>query len=56
MRHLERTHGIAITSLHEHFTRENYVLMYEVTSKMAADIHTKGIQEPPVMEESLHAY
>ena len=46
MRHLERTHGIAITSLHEHFTRENYVLMYEVTSKMAADIHTKGFKNP----------
>ena len=56
MRHLERTHGIAITSLHEHFTRENYVLMYEVTSKMAADIHTKGFKNPPVMEESLQAY
>ena len=46
MRHLERTHGIAITSLHKHFTRENYVLMYEVTSKMAADIHTKGFKNP----------
>ena len=46
MRHLERTHGIAITSLHEHFTRENYVLMYEVASKMAADIHTKGFKNP----------
>ena len=46
MRHLERTHGIAITSLHELFTRENYVLMYEVTSKMAADIHTKGFKNP----------
>ena len=46
MRHLERTHGIAITSLHEHFTKENYVLMYEVTSKMAADIHTKGFKNP----------
>ena len=46
MRHLERTHGIAITSLHEHFTRDNDVLMYEVTSKMAADIHTKGFKNP----------
>ena len=46
MRHLERTHGIAITSLHEHFTKENYVLMYEVSSKMAADIHTKGFKNP----------
>ena len=42
MRHLERTHGISITSMHEHFKKSNYVLMYEVTSKMAADIRTKG--------------
>ena len=56
MRHLERTHGIAITSLHEHFTRENYVLMYEVTSKMAADIHTKGFQESVGMEKSMYAH
>ena len=46
MRHLERTHGISITSLHEHFQRENYVLLCEVTSKMAADIHTKGFKNP----------
>ena len=46
MRHLERTHGISITSMHEHFKKSNYVLMYEVTSKMAADIHTKGFKNP----------
>ena len=46
MRHLERTHGISTTSLHEHFVRDNFVLMYEVTSKMAADIHTKGFKNP----------
>ena len=46
MRHLERIHGISITSMHEHFKRCNYVLMHEVTSKMAADIHTKGFKNP----------
>ena len=46
MRHLERTHGISSTSMHEHFKRSNYVLMYEVASKMAADIHTKGFKNP----------
>ena len=46
MRHLERTHGISIASMHEHFKKSNYVLMYEVTSKMAADIHTKGFKNP----------
>eukprot|EP00435_Cladocopium_sp_Y103_P040038 s2308_g10.t2 len=46
MRHLERTHGISIQSLHEHFQQERFVLLYEITSKMAADIHTKGFKNP----------
>ena len=46
MRHLERTHGIAITSLHEHFSKVHFVLMYEITAKMSADIHTKGFTNP----------
>ena len=46
MRHLERTHGISITSLHEHFSKEHFVLMYEIMAKMAADIHTKGFTNP----------
>jgi len=46
MRHLERTHGILITSLHEQFINEHFVLMYEITAKMAADIHTKGFRNP----------
>ena len=46
MRHLERTHEISITSLHEHFSKDHFVLMYEITAKMAADIHTKGFTNP----------
>ena len=46
MRYLERTHGISITSLHEHFSKDHFVLMYEITAKMAADIHTKGFTNP----------
>ena len=46
MRHLERTHGIYIMSLHEHFSEEHFALMYEITAKMAADIHTKGFKNP----------
>ena len=46
MRHLEKTHGISITSLHQHFVRDDFVLMYQVSSKMAADIHTKGFKNP----------
>ena len=44
MRHLERTHGISIASLHEHFSKDHFVLMYEITAKMAADIHTKFLE------------
>ena len=46
MRHLERTHGISITSLHEHFSKDHFVLMYEITAKMAADIHTTCFTNP----------
>ena len=53
MRHLERTHGISITSLHENFSKEHFVLMYEIMAKMAADIHTKGFK-PISLEEGLH--
>ena len=46
MRHMERTHGISIASLHEHFNRDHFVLICEITAKMAADIHTKGFKNP----------
>ena len=39
-------HEISITSLHEHFSKDHFVLMYEITAKMAADIHTKGFTNP----------
>ena len=45
MRHLERSHGICIAWMHEVF-QEGYVsLAYEVTAKMAADIHTKAFKD-----------
>ena len=46
MRHLDRTHGISIASMHEHFTMDHFVLAYEISSKMSADIHTKGFKSP----------
>ena len=46
MRHLERTHGISIASMHEYFQKDHFVLIYEITAKMAADIHTKGFKNP----------
>ena len=46
MRHLECTHGISIASMHEHFQKDHFVLIYEITAKMAADIHTKGFRNP----------
>ena len=45
MRHLERSHGICIAWMHEVF-QEGYVgLAYEVTAKMAANIHTKAFKD-----------
>ena len=46
MRHLERTHGISIVSLHEHFQQDHFVLLYEISHKMCADIHTKAFRTP----------
>ena len=46
MRHLERTRGISIVSLHEHFQSDHFVLLYEISRKMCADIHTKAFRTP----------
>ena len=45
MRHLERTHGISIQWTHEIFQNDLIYLVYEVTSKMCADIHTKAFKD-----------
>ena len=46
MRHIERSHGISITWMHEMFLSSYIILIYEITSKMAADIHTKVFRDP----------
>ena len=46
MRHIERSHGISITWMHEMFLSSYIILIYEITSKMAADIHTKAFRDP----------
>ena len=45
MRHLERTHGVSVAWLHEMFKRDEYALVHELSSKMAADICTKASLE-----------
>ena len=47
MRHLERSHGVCISWMHEMFTRDcDYMyLAYEVTDRMAADIYTKAFND-----------
>ena len=45
MRHLERTHGISIQWMHEIFQNDLIYLVYEITSKMCADIHTKAFKD-----------
>lgn len=41
MRQIEGSHGISITWMHETFLLSYIILIYEITSKMATDIHTK---------------
>ena len=45
MRHLERSHGVSISWMHEMFTRDYMHLAYEVTDRMAADIYTKAFND-----------
>ena len=45
MRHLERTHGISIQWMHKIFQNDLMYLVYEITSKMCADIHTKAFKD-----------
>ena len=46
MRHIERSHGSSIAWMHEIFLLSYIILIYEITSKMAADIHTKAFRGP----------
>jgi len=47
MRHLERSHGISIVWMHEMLLLLSYIIfIFEITSKMAADIHTKAFRDP----------
>ena len=45
MRHLSRTHGIAISWLHEQYNEDDVRLAYITTTLMAADIYTKAFQD-----------
>ena len=45
MRHLERSHGVAVTWMHDMFERDHMYLAYEVTDRMAADIYTKAFSD-----------
>ena len=45
MRHLERSHGVAVTWMHDMFERDYMYLAYEVTDRMAADIYTKAFSD-----------
>ena len=45
MRHLQRTHGVALRSLAEHFRRPGMDLVYERTALQSADIYTKAFSD-----------
>ena len=46
MRHIERSHGTSIVWMHEMFLLSYIILIFDMTSKMAADIHTKAFRDP----------
>ena len=46
MRYLGRTHRISVAWLHERFLQKDATLVYEVTTKMCADIYTKAFSDP----------
>ena len=55
MRHLERSHGVCISWMHEMFTRDYTYFAYEVTDRMAADIYTKAFTDGRKWKHTLKA-
>eukprot|EP00972_Heterocapsa_arctica_P034855 5130931-Heterocapsa_arctica.AAC.1 len=47
MRYLLKTHGVSVAWLHEIFKNEFIELGYELSSRMCADIYTKGFTDGP---------
>ena len=45
MRHLERSHGVAVTWMHDMFDRGYMYFAYEVTDRTAADIYIKAFSD-----------
>ena len=45
MRYLHRTHRVSVARLHEALERKDFILVYELTSRMCADIYTKSFSE-----------
>jgi hypothetical protein len=46
MRHLGRTHRVSVNALHEMIHRDDVLLIYEESSRQAADIYTKAFTNP----------
>ena len=45
VRYLARTHRVSVARLPETFSQQNIGLMYEVSSRMCADIYTKAFTD-----------
>eukprot|EP00972_Heterocapsa_arctica_P085084 12536784-Heterocapsa_arctica.AAC.1 len=50
MRYLLRTHGVSVAWLHKIFKHEFIELGYELSSRMCADIYTKGFTDGPKVD------
>ena len=46
IRHIGKTHGVAVSWLHELYTRDDVWMKYITTTMMAADLYTKAFTEP----------
>ena len=51
MRWLDRVHRICVAWLHNQFAKENVVLMYEKSDRMAADIYTKAFTDAAMWDK-----
>ena len=46
VRHIGKTHGVAVSWLHELYKKKDVVMKYITTTMMAADLYTKAFTEP----------
>ena len=54
MRYLHRTHRVSVARLHESLKRGDFMLLYEISAQMCADIYTKAFTDTSKWEAACH--